>query len=91
MDSKIYRSNCIIETWRARRRLKKQGIESYRLSRDSRFNFSPFHMGWGVLDSSTGQIRMFSFKPVGKGVDVPWYLAPTRLIFKGRIVEGDAP
>lgn len=88
--SDAYYSNCVIETWRHRRALRRAGMESYSVKRPSRFAWSPFHQGWGVLDKSTGQIRFFSFKPVD-GRDVPWYMAWTRLLFKGRVVEGDAP
>jgi hypothetical protein len=88
---RAYYSNCLIETWRARRRLRLMGVESYVWRRASRYSFSPFHSGWGVIDPDTGLMRMWSFKPIDGGEDVPLYMAWTRLIFKGSVVEGDAP
>lgn len=86
------KSNCVVKAVSAfAREIKKgyeKGDEPYIWLRPSRFEGSPFHMGWGKLDQETGQMQMYSFKPK-EPVDLPTYLAFLRLMFEGKVVNGD--
>lgn len=44
----------------------------------------------GALDLDTDRLALESFKP-DRPVDVPWWRAWTRLLFRGRVRSGDFP
>ena len=92
-------SNCVIEGVRLYRMLRRArraagrtepGDEIYWWGRESRAKNAPGHVGVGLLDKKTDQLRMLSFKPV-VSEDLPWYLAWKRLRFIGRYRWGDFP
>ncbi len=87
---RTWRSNCVIEALRARRRLARGGHEVYLWMRPSRYRWSPLHMGWAVRHGPGQPLTLYSFRPL-VGRDVPWYLAWTRLLFVGQVVIGDEP
>lgn len=92
------RSNCIIwALWTYAARLRawiRDGMpeqrEPYLMVRPSRFRprWVP-HVLVAQWDSTFG-LRVHSYKPIN-GREVPWYLAWTRLLFRGREEEGDWP
>lgn len=88
--SDVRRSNCLIEALRAWWVLRAQGHVVYLWVRPSRYAWSPFHMGWALWDVQTDGLRVYSFQPVSPR-NVPWYLAWTRVLFRGHVVVGDAP
>jgi hypothetical protein len=89
--------NCYVWAVLEYRKLKRQWREKgafpleepYFVSRASRH--SPRwvkHYMVGQLNPGTNALEVRSFKPVSP-VDVPWWLAWTRLWFEGRVVVGD--
>lgn len=59
--------------------------ERYYLIRSSRISWGLFHVLVGRLDRTTGQIKIFSYKP-----DTP-EKAGIELLFKGHVARGDMP
>lgn len=86
----MYVSNCFIEAWKhwklGHNREPEQ--EVYIWIRRSRYKWSPFHMGWGSLDTETGMLKLESFKPENPH-HVPWWKSWTRIFFRGQIYSGD--
>lgn len=46
------------------------------------------HFSVGERDPDSGMVELESFKP-DNPTSVPWYLAWTHLLFRGRVVRGD--
>jgi len=93
-------SNCLIEALREyRRRLRRwrqagrpRGQEPYLLKRRSRHEPRWIHhylVGrWRDCPHCGGGVQVESFKPDAP-LDVPWWRAWSRLLFRGRWVAGD--
>ncbi len=93
-------SNCWIwaelEYWRRRRAWVRAGMpaggEPYRVSRPSRHEPRRLidHHLVGRWSDSRQAVVVESFKPVAPR-PVPWWMAWTRLLFRGSVQQGDQP
>lgn len=92
-------SNCRFYAWWRYRQMHRDwvkagmpvGKEPYRWSRPSRsFPRWITHHGVGWRDSTSGLMEFESFVP-DRPVDAPWWKAWTRILFRGRVKQGDTP
>lgn len=86
------RSNCIIETWRNYRALKRAGARVALFGRESDIDKKKLiHVGWAVYDPVLQVYRPSSYRPIVIERDLPFWQWWRRWLFVGQVQHHDDP